>query len=94
MAFKTTLFAAATAAHFVQLDGRDVLRPVRVCSGELCCVLGQDDEWTIPDQEIEVDESGVAQVKVREYHGAPLMVRPVRFLTTQPRVASDMLAAG
>jgi len=87
---KTTLLAAVTAAHFLQLDDQDVLRPVKVRDGEIRCSRGQDDEWIIRDQEIEVDDLGSAQVQVREEWGGREETRTIRFMMSRPLAIHDL----
>lgn len=90
MTLKTTLFAAATAAHFLQLDDQDVLRPVKVRDGEMRCSRGQDDWWVIKDQKVEIDALGAAQVQVREECGSHEETRTIRFLMSRPLAVHDL----
>lgn len=90
MAFKTTLFAAATASHLVQLDARDVLRPVQIRNGEICCSRGQDDDWIVLDQEIDIDDAGTAQVDVRSAWGGGIETLKMCFMTARPLAADDL----
>lgn len=84
------MLAAATAANFLQLDGRDVLRPVKIRDGEIRCSLGQDDDWVIRDQEIEIDDLGSAQVQVRGEWGGREETRTIRFLMCRPLAMHDL----
>ena len=94
MALRTTLLVAATAADFIQLEGRDLLRPMRVRNGALCCSRGQDDHWIILDQEIDVDHSGAAYVQVREECALKKEILMMRFSVNRPLTKEDLTAVG
>jgi len=92
MTLRTTLLVAATAADSIQLDRRDVLRPLKIQDGALCCSRGQDDWWVIVDQEIDVDEFGTALVQVREEGAVTTEMLTIRFTKSRPLTEADLAA--
>uniref|UniRef100_A0A6H1ZIM9 Uncharacterized protein n=1 Tax=viral metagenome TaxID=1070528 RepID=A0A6H1ZIM9_9ZZZZ len=92
--YKTTLFEAANASHFIQLGGRDVIRPARIRNRELWVSCGQDDDWIVPDQQIEINDSGESQVQVRSAWGGGAEEQVMRFSVSRPINEGDLTVPG
>lgn len=95
MALQTTLFEAVKTANYLQLAGRDVvvsyshyLSP----DDTLHLSLGQDDDWYFSDQEIQINESGEAQVRCCDWGGVE-EIKPMRFLMSRPLNQDDLMSA-
>ena len=91
MPLQTSFFEAVKVANYLQLAGRnvDVSLSQYFNQGEkLHLSLGQDDDWWFSDQEIEINESGEAQVRCS--WGGIEETKPMRFLMSRPLNQDDL----